>query len=98
MNPGLTRLIKSFYRREPAVALVVTAGTVDIALGGLSEHWSLLAFGLGAIGLTLALRWRLGQHPGLAEVRQKPVLLLPEQSSRPSLPNLSRARKQPPQS
>jgi hypothetical protein len=90
-------MLKSIYRREPIVSFAITIGAVDAALGGLSEHWSLLWFGLGLAGTGIALRWWQAQrHHSIAEDSRPPAYILPPHSSRPSLPMLSMSKKTPP--
>lgn len=92
MNAALPRFLKSAYRKEPLPSFLITAGIVDAAIGGLGYHWSLLAFGLGTVGLAIGLRWWIvSQRPRPAE----PVAqhYLPPSSSRPTLPTLTSARK-----
>ncbi|HEY9616714.1 MAG TPA: hypothetical protein V6C64_07735 [Microcoleaceae cyanobacterium] len=90
-------MLKSFYRRQPVVSFVVTAGAVDAAIGGLSEHWSLLFLGLGAVGGAIGFSvWQWQARKPLEVPEHPPVYVLPPQSSRPSLPMLSMNKKQPP--
>jgi len=95
VNSVWSRLLKSWYRREPVVSLVVTAGMVDAAIGGFSEHWFLLALGLGTVGVAIALRFRQFQQPRLPidTPRRAPMYSLPEHSSRTSLPRLTLPNK-----
>lgn len=89
-----SRMLKSLYRREPLVSVVVTIGVVDVAIGGLSAHWSLLAVGLGTVGVALLLRWRLLQRQSEMLEQRAPVHILPP--ARPNLPTLTLSKKQPP--
>lgn len=89
MNILWSRLYRSVYRKEPIVGFVATVGAVDAAIGGLSQHWSLLVVGLGTVGGAIALRlWQLQRRSALEQIIQPPVHVLPPQSARPSLPPL----------
>jgi hypothetical protein len=92
-----SRLLKSVYYKQPVVGFVATVGVVDAAIGGLSEHWSLLTFGVATVGVAIALRWwQLQRQRPLESSRRAPVHVLPPQSSRPSLPPLNISKKNPP--
>lgn len=92
-----SRLLRVIYRKEPIVGFVATVGVVDAAIGGLTQHWSLLAVGVGTVGTAIALRlWQIQRRQAMESVSQNPVYILPPQSSRPSLPTLSAAKKNPP--
>jgi hypothetical protein len=92
-----SRFLRSVYRREPIVGFVATVGVVDAAIGGLSEHWSLLTVGVGTVGAAIALRlWQLQRRSAVEQVSHNPVHILPPQSSRPSLPTLTASKKNPP--
>lgn len=97
MNFVLPRFLKSAYRKEPIISVLITMGLVDALIGGLDDSWSLFAVGLGTAGITLAFRfWRSSQqhHP----VPEEPVIqhYLPSRSSSPTLPMLSVQKKKPP--
>jgi hypothetical protein len=95
MNAVLPRFLKSVYRREPLVSILITMGLIDALIGGLDDSWSLFAFGLGTTGVTLAWRWwRVQQRRPLQE---EPVVqhYLPSRSSSPPLPLLSVSKKKP---
>ncbi len=97
MNVVLPRFLKSFYRKEPLISMLITMGSVDALIGGLDDSWSLFAFGLGTAGVTLAYRWwRIQQRRPIPE---DPVVqhYLPSHSSSPTLPMLSISKKKPPQ-
>lgn len=92
-----TRMLKSIYRKEPVISFIVTIGAVDAAIGGLSEHWSLMTFGMGMVGVAVGMRLRQMQRQHEVEQTQRaPVHLLPPTSSRPSLPQLNLSKKNPP--
>jgi hypothetical protein len=91
-------MVKSFYRREPVVSFAVTIGAVDTVLGGVSQHFSLLWFGLGLAGVVVALRWWQTQQAIAKQiVNSPPAYFLPPQSSSSSLPMLSIPKKSPPE-
>jgi hypothetical protein len=94
MNLLWSRFFKSLYRKQPLVGFAVTVGVVDAAMGGFTEHWSLLAVGLGTVSFAIAFRWwQLQQRQKLIEPYRAPVHILPPQSSQPSLPQLSATKK-----
>lgn len=98
MNIVLPRFLKSIYRKEPLISLLITMGAVDALIGGLDDSWSLFAFGLTTAGVTLAYRWwRIQQRRPLPE---EPIVqhYLPSRSSSPTLPMLSISKKKPTQS
>jgi hypothetical protein len=97
MNAALPRFLKSAYRREPIISILITMGVVDAVIGGFDDSWSLFAVGLGTAGITLAWKlWRMQQHRPIVE--DKPVVqhYLPSRSSSPTLPMLSVTKKKPP--
>jgi hypothetical protein len=89
------RILKSVYRKEPISSFVMIVGAVDAAIGGIGDRWSLVTFGLGTIGVAIALRWWQSQHKQLEPTRQVPKYL-PASSSRPQLPPLTSTKKRPP--
>ncbi|WP_017654043.1 hypothetical protein [Fortiea contorta] len=96
MNAVLPRFIKSAYRKEPIVSVLITMGVVDALIGGLDDSWSLFAFGLGISGISLGYKlWRIQQS---RTVPEEPVVqhYLPSRSSSPTLPMLSVTKKKPP--
>lgn len=103
MNAVFPRIVKSAYRKEPLITILITMGIVDALIGGLDDSWALFIFGLGTAGTALIVRWlRIKQSPTLQdpEVPEKhPVkeLYLPPHSSNSSLPMLSISKKKPPQ-
>jgi hypothetical protein len=100
MNVALPRLLKSAYRKDPIVSVLITVGIIDALIGGFDDSWSLFAFGLGTAGLTLAWRfWKAQQNRPLPkEEKATTQLYLPSRSSSSSLPMLSIQKKKPPQS
>ncbi|MBH8572769.1 hypothetical protein I8752_07020 [Nostocaceae cyanobacterium CENA369] len=96
MNAVLPRFLKSTYRKDPLISVLITVGVVDALIGGLDDSWSLFAFGLGTAGITLALKlWRIQQRRSIPE---EPVVqhYLPSRSSSPTLPMLTVTKKKPP--
>ncbi|GAX38161.1 hypothetical protein [Nodularia sp. NIES-3585] len=95
MNAVLPRFLKSVYRRDPIISVLMTVGVVDTLIGGLNDSWSLFAVGLGTAGISLAFKlWRIQQRRPLAE---EPVIqhYLPPQSSSNTLPILTISKKKP---
>lgn len=96
MNALLPRILKAAYRKEPISSFIVIVGSVDAVIGGVGERWSLLSFGLMMVVLAVALRWWQSQRRE-TELAEQPVThYLPPSSSRPALPILSAAKRQPP--
>lgn len=96
MNFVLPRFLRSFYRKEPLISLLITIGIVDALIGGLDDSWSLFAFGLGTAGVSLIYRWwRMQQHRPI--IPEEPIVqhYLPPRSSSPNLPMLSLSKKKP---
>jgi hypothetical protein len=101
MNAALPRVLKSAYRREPIISVVITMGLVDALIGGLDDSWSLFIFGLVITGFSVGLKlWKVQQNRNISE--EEPVLqqrYLPSKSSSSAsaLPMLSVTKKKPPQ-
>ncbi len=89
--------MKSMYRKEPIISFMVTGGIVNVALGGLTEHWSLMSVGLSVVGVAIALWARQSLTRRRAEPTSKrpPVYVLPPASSS-TLPMLNVPKKNPP--
>jgi hypothetical protein len=97
MNAVLPRFLKSAYRKEPVISVLITMGVVDALIGGLDDSWSLFAVGLGTAGVSLAFKlWRSSQQP--RPIQEEPVVqhYLPSRSSSPTLPMLTVKKKKPP--
>jgi len=95
MNAVLPRFLKSAYRKEPIVSVLLTVGVIDALIGGLDDSWSLFTFGLATAGVAFAFKlWRMQQRPSLPE---EPVVqhYLPPQSSTAPLPVLKVSKKKP---
>ncbi len=98
MNVIFPRFVKSAYRREPIISILITMGIVDAVIGGFNDSWSLFVIGLGTAGVTLAYKlWRVQQRPPLPE---EPVVqhYLSDRSSSSALPMLTVSKKKPPYS
>ncbi|QLE59304.1 hypothetical protein [Nostoc sp. TCL26-01] len=97
MNAVLPRFLKSAYRKEPIISVLITMGVVDALIGGLDDSWSLFAVGLGTAGVSLAFKlWRSNQQR--RPIAEEPVVqhYLPSRSSSPTLPMLTVNKKKPP--
>ena len=93
MNVLLPRFLKSAYRKEPLITVLMTMGAVDALIGGFNDSWALFAFGACAAGVTLGYKWwRVLQRPPLPE---EPVIqhYLPSRSSNSALPTLKTSKK-----
>lgn len=99
MNAVFPRIVKSAYRKDPLIAVLITMGIVDALIGGLDDSWALFIFGLGTTGTALIIRWlRIKQSPTLQEQEESvKQLYLPPHSSNSTLPMLSISKKKPPQ-
>ncbi|AFY58333.1 hypothetical protein Riv7116_5972 [Rivularia sp. PCC 7116] len=99
MNAVFPRIVKSAYRKEPLITILITMGIVDALIGGLDDSWALFIFGLGTAGTALIIRWlRIQQRPDLQNADESvKQLYLPTNSSNSSLPMLSINKKKPPQ-
>lgn len=97
MNAALPRFLKSAYRKEPLPSFLITIGVVDAVIGGLGDRAALFGFGLGTVGIAIALRWWILQQRG-SEPPQNvvPQRYLPYNSSSQELPQLSMSKKKPP--
>jgi len=96
MNAAWVRFIKSAYRREPIIAFMITIGAVDAVIGGLGDRASLLTFGMGTVGLALALRWLMVQRRPAEIPWETPQYYLPPTPSRPQIPSLNIPHKKRP--
>ncbi len=89
MNALWPRFLGSIYRKQPLVSFMVTVGGVDAAIGGLSQHWSLLGLGVSTVGMAIVFYWQQCRRPRLLNsVSRSSVYVLPAQSSRPRLPTI----------
>ncbi len=94
MNALGPRFLGSIYRKQPLVSCMITVGGVDAAIGGLSQHWSLLFLGLGIVGAAIVLYLRQFQHRRLVNLSSySSIYVLPPQTSRPSLPTLNMPKR-----
>jgi hypothetical protein len=93
MNATLIRFFKSNYRKEPISSFVLIVGAVDVVLGGMGDRMTLLALGLGTVGVAIALRWWLIQRSTPQVPSEAPQYYLPPQPSRPQLPTLNNPNK-----
>lgn len=81
--------MKRTYRRDPLSSLILTAGVVDMVMGGVSDRWTLLGVGLGAVGVAATMRlWKRRQRPLAPPTDAPPIHYLPSRSSRTALPML----------
>lgn len=65
-----TRSIQTLYRQEPITGFMLTAGLVDAIIGGTGGYHTLLAIGLGTVGLAIGMRWKLTQQTRRESVRE----------------------------
>lgn len=100
MKNSWSRMLKSVYRKEPILGFAATAGAVNVAIGGFSEHWSLMAVGVGTVGVAIGLRWwqvhtRRSPLEPVSQRTSSPYVLPPAPEYTP-LPTLTMPRKNPP--
>ncbi|NLQ03953.1 hypothetical protein [Cylindrospermopsis raciborskii] len=95
MNAILPRFLKSFYRKDPIISVLITMGIMDALIGGLDDSWSLFAFGLGTtgVGLGLKLASKLSRSP--REEGRTFQYYLPPTSSSCSLPIIKATKNKP---
>ncbi|AFZ03106.1 hypothetical protein [Calothrix sp. PCC 6303] len=100
MNAVLPRILKSAYRRDPIISVVMTMGLVDALIGGLDDSWSLFIFGLIITGASLGVKlWKVQQNRQIPQdepVLQQRYLPSKSSSSASALPMLSVTKKRPP--
>ncbi|HAZ48735.1 MAG TPA: hypothetical protein DDW76_20395 [Cyanobacteria bacterium UBA11369] len=93
MNAAFVRVLRSAYRKEPISSFILIVGAVDAVIGGVGDRGSLLAFGIGTVGLAIALRWLImGRHTDETPA-EAPQYYLPPQPNRPPLPTLNASNK-----
>lgn len=100
MNALWLHVLRTIYRKEPISAFILTAGMMNVAIGGIDQSAALVALGFSTVTIALILRWwSLSRRPEPIRVtpssrpRQVPVRALPETSSARSLPPLSMPKK-----
>ncbi|MEP0918376.1 hypothetical protein NC981_16220 [Leptolyngbya sp. DQ-M1] len=100
MNALWFHVLRTIYRKEPISAFILTAGMMNVAIGGIDHSTSLAVFGFSTVTIALILRWwSLSRRPEPIRVTpsarsgQVPVRALPETSSARSLPPLSMPKK-----
>lgn len=96
MNALWPRILKSAYRKEPISGFIIIMGAVDAVIGGVGERWSLLTFGMTMVLLAIVIRWWQTQSRETKFAEQPVTHFLPESPSRPPLPRLISAKRQPP--
>ena len=86
--------LRSIQRKEPISAFILTMGAVDIVMGGVAGYMTLMALGVGTVGVAIALRWRLTQsRRSFTPPEAAPVRYLTDRTSRPALPLLDHSQK-----
>lgn len=93
MNAAFVRIIRSAYRKEPISSFILIVGAIDALIGGVGDRGSLLAFGIGTVGLAIALRWLIIQRHTPEIPAESAQYYLPPQPTRSPLPNLSAGNK-----
>ncbi|MEA5596494.1 hypothetical protein [Rivularia sp. UHCC 0363] len=97
MNAVFPRIVKSAYRKEPLITILITMGIVDALIGGFDDSWTLFVFGLGTAGIALIVRWWKIEQRVMQNEEPVKQLYLPAHSSKSALPMLSISKKKPPQ-
>jgi hypothetical protein len=95
MNVIWSRVLRSVYRKEPITGFVITAGSVNVAIGGFDGSTSLVIFGLSVVGVALALRWWQLHRRTPQQAQQNAVYVLPPATSQQSLPTLTMPKTNP---
>ena len=57
MKSSLSRSLRTVYSREPTATFIFFMALADVALGGLSEQWTLFSLGLLMIAMAGLIRW-----------------------------------------
>lgn len=91
MTLAFSRLFKSAYRKEPISAFIFLFGTIDALLGGFSERWTLLSFGVVLVIVSGTVRWlQVQQSQKEVNPPRAKRYLNPSKSSIQPLPELKR--------
>jgi hypothetical protein len=85
----LPRFLRNAYRKEPLTGFILAVGTVDMAIGGLGQRWSLLSFGLAMATVAALARWVQVRKVRAPLPEETPRYYLPPRSSGVPLPLLS---------
>ncbi|MEN9208150.1 MAG: hypothetical protein Q6K31_08290 [Gloeomargarita sp. GMQP_bins_14] len=93
---SLARRIRSYYSRYPVVSMVVTAGLIDMVLGGTKSAWFLFWLGFLATTGTLTWRWLVSRRTAPPPATERPRHYLTSESSASSLPMLRMNRRSNP--
>jgi hypothetical protein len=81
MNNTPPRFVKTFYRKEPITGLLITAGAVNMVLGGVNAIGGLMLLGMMVAGSAIAYRWWMMQQAEARREMQQPLYLPPARSS-----------------
>ncbi|KRH96387.1 MULTISPECIES: hypothetical protein [Cylindrospermopsis] len=95
MNAILPQFLKSFYRKDPIISVLITMGIMDALIGGLDDSWSLFAFGLGTTGVALGLKLASKLSRSTREEERTFQYYLPPTSSSSSLPIIKATKNKP---
>ena len=91
MTLAFSRLFKSAYRKEPISAFIFLFGTIDALLGGFSERWTLLSFGVVMVIISVTVRWlQVQQSQKEVNSSRAKRYLNPSKSPTQPLPELKR--------
>jgi hypothetical protein len=88
MNVIFPHFLKTAYRKEPLSGFILIAGAVDVVMGGVSQRWTLLSFGMMVVITALVMRWLQIQKAKEVTAEETPRYYLPPSSSRQPLPML----------
>jgi hypothetical protein len=93
MKLSLYRSLKKVYRHEPISAVILIMAMTDILLGGMSENWTLLSFGLLMVMMGIFVHWLQQKKPRKSRFNSAPRrYLAPSRTSLTPLPPLKRKR------
>lgn len=88
MNAIFPRFLRVAYRKEPLSSFILLVGAVDVALGGVSQRWTLLSLGTMVVITALVMRWLQIQKAKAITAEETPRYYLPPSPPRQPLPTL----------
>lgn len=93
MKGKLSRRFKLIYRQEKISTFLFTLGIVDGFLGGFSQKWTLLSFGIFVLMMGIFWRWlQLEKSKKVSLLARSNKYLPPSRHNLQPLPTLKRKR------
>lgn len=93
MKGKLSRKLKLIYRQDKISTFLFTLGIADGFLGGFSQQWTLLSFGVFVVIMGILLRWlQLEKSHKVASLVRSNKYLPPSRHHLQPLPTLKRKR------